>query len=544
MNKDNIITIMRDEISQLDYETDYETQELIFEEMLKAKTAGGILPLLRKHPNWDEENMCVWFKASYTREIETKQCEKFAYFLNGAVWKILETGDDEMVLNTPKNMEIIKRIDVVWNFIRKVNTQFLSADYDEDIAKLNELNPNYHLRNNMKSSKAILKICREEGWDKLGGEYTVMHNGETKKGNVFDREYSALADALNPLKVTRHTLLSLHPMDFYNMSYGTSWKSCHNIFEPGCYSSGTVSYMLDETSLVFYTLPEEYNGDEPWSQRKVTRQIFGYMGGELMQSRMYPQANDYGAETAYTETRAIVQKVIAECLDEPNLWSAPVKGKTSEGLDTINSWVELGKDATCYPDWRNGNPGSTHCVLSKLKSKADWIPMRLGAQPICVTCGERHCETDSISCCAGGTRCEYCGARVSEDDIYWCEDVQEHRCGDCCSFCEDCGEYYATENEIEVQGRNGDVYYICNDCYQDGNYYRCDRCGTTWHMDDMQYIDEEWVCPDCESELEVCEECGEVHLRSNMYRMEDVEGNDHWFCNPECYEMWIDVEEE
>ena len=65
----------------------------------------------------------------------------------------------------------------ICEFISKCDKQFL----DDDM--ISELNPDYKLKPCMRSSKAIYKICRTEGWDKFEG---------------FNRIYAILSDYLNP----------------------------------------------------------------------------------------------------------------------------------------------------------------------------------------------------------------------------------------------------------------------------------------------------------------------------------------------------------
>ena len=47
--------------------------------------------------------------------------------------------------------------------------------------------------------------------------------------------------------------------------------------------------------------------------------MFHYGNDKLIQGRVYPQDND-GVNAVYKEIRPIVQRVIAEILDVPNLW--------------------------------------------------------------------------------------------------------------------------------------------------------------------------------------------------------------------------------
>lgn len=107
------------------------------------------------------------------------------------------------------------------------------------------------------------------------------------------------------------------------MSNGNSWSSCHFINRSGayqgCYKAGTLSYSNDGTSMCFYTLPETYEGNRWYMEKKITRQLFFYENGLLLQSRLYPKGGDASGES-YGDYRAVVQDIIAKCIEKSNLW--------------------------------------------------------------------------------------------------------------------------------------------------------------------------------------------------------------------------------
>ena len=51
-------------------------------------------------------------------------------------------------------------------------------------------------------------------------------NGVVDGSEAYDK-FAKYADSINPIKVKRHTVLSVHPIDYYTMSFGNSWTSCH-----------------------------------------------------------------------------------------------------------------------------------------------------------------------------------------------------------------------------------------------------------------------------------------------------------------------------
>ena len=319
----------------------YQTTHLqtIVNECLKQKE--NLIELFSKHPKWNHKKLMIQFSSDIERKIDFRSILDFTNWLQEKAniaspswyWNIPETREYEII-----------------RFMTRIDKQFFDENMKNMIDEVNKLNQNFKLRTNMKASKAIGKICREEGWDKLDG---------------YNQKYAALCDALSPLKIKRHTVISLNPIDFLLMSNGNSWNSCHDIGyyddEPGCFSSGTISYMLDKHSFIFYTVDASYNGNEIEREEKIQRQVFGYNDEVLAQLRLYPQSNDYGAEQIYTDIREIVQKVVADCLGKPNLWI-----RSKEDVEDV---CKKGTGATCYADWRKCNPGGEHCSISTHKER-------------------------------------------------------------------------------------------------------------------------------------------------------------------------------
>lgn len=482
--KKSIIDEMADVLNERYYNFERNYLEDITSECFEQKKE--LFDLFSHHANWNPEKLMIQFDADYERKICTEELRRFCNWFKTI--KRIDTWSEH-----PRKEYLI------YQFIYSITEQFFNESMAMSIAAINELNDNYKLRANMKASKAIGKIFREEGWDKLEG---------------YNQYYAALCDCLNPIKVRRHTCISLNPIDFLLMSNGTSWHSCHDIGErgdSGCYSAGTVSYMLDNHSFVFYTVDAEFDGTDIELEDKVQRQMFGYNDETLCQLRLYPQSNDSGADQIYEDIRAIVQKVIADCLNKPNLWS--IAAKDSRRAE-VNEVVKAGDGACCYPDWQGNNPGSAHCSISTHKERANGKEHRkivFGARPICISCGERHTYTNSISCCDGEDcyYCTCCDCRIYEDDVYWIDD--EPYCYDCVTYCEECGDYYRNDDVIDVND-----YYMCRHCLErelnKGNLFVCEDCGEYVWVDDVVITNNgHHYCNDCASEHTFyCDECDET----------------------------------
>ena len=249
---------------------------------------------------------------------------------------------------------------------------------------VNRALPNIKAVSGQKTSRVVNKICKHLGYD---------------KHEEYNRKFAAYSDAINPLSIVRHTVISLNPIDYLTMSFGNSWASCHTIDKlnrrncdnsyQGCNSSGTMSYMLDGTSAVYYTVSKDYEGKEYYFQDKITRQMFFYGEDKLIQGRLYPQGED-GATDKYTQVRNIVQKVYADILGIPNLWKL-TKG-TSEASKYIYS------HGTHYRDYNH----FSSCTLSIIQDSENGNSIDVGADPICIECGCRHQIEENINCCSVG----------------------------------------------------------------------------------------------------------------------------------------------
>ena len=244
--------------------------------------------------------------------------------------------------------------------------------------------PEAKVKQGQRLSRAINKILCSIGVDRAPN---------------YNREFAKFSDAINPLQVKRHTVLSIHPVDYYTMSFGNSWSSCHTIDKEndrgidsdhnyrGCNSSGTESYMLDGTSFIFYTVRSEYDGNELELQDKINRCMFHYHDNRLLQGRVYPQSNDDEDGGLYKDIREIVQKVMADILDVPNMWTN--KGGTYACEDVVASY------GTHYRDYGN----FSNCNVSTLKdNRRHHAYIEIGHDPICPRCGREHDYTDNITC--------------------------------------------------------------------------------------------------------------------------------------------------
>ena len=240
----------------------------------------------------------------------------------------------------------------------------------------------------------------------------------------------------------------------------------------GMYSSGTVSYMLDAPSMVFYTVDASYNGNDFWNEPKINRQMFHWGEEKLIQGRLYPQDND-GNNSAYTPYREIVQSIMSELFGFPNLWAV--------GKGTSASGGYICSEGTHYRDYDNYD----NCTLSRIKGSTNEECITVGHYPICINCGKEHDRQDNISCCGNGYVCAHCGCVIEdEEDVFWIND--EPYCEDCIYRCDRCDTYYVVGDSTATR----DCWNVCPECLSE-DYTYCEECDEYVRNDCARYIDGE-----------------------------------------------------
>lgn len=501
---------------------------------------SGLIDLLSRHPNWDEDCLAIVWEQDYQRELnEDAFCVAYSLIYNQIIdglfcGKKMEdirlharTAEEGRNLNcyildtlndsgwfgftglsediqssdsfTDPDTGEVKELPFPWHRLDRniAITSFVNAEFQQMFAK-----QGIKTQIGEKMSRAFGKLFRKWGitnWVDITGK------------NMYEYYFAKLADALNPLSITRHTVLSVHPCDYLLMSNGTGWRSCHNI-DDGCYCAGTWSYMLDDLSMIFYTVDASFDNCDKniYTAKKIMRQMFFYKQGLLHQSRLYPQDSD-GDKITNDTFRSAVQEVIAFCEDEPNLWRL-ITG------DAGREYCRTAYGALQYPDYEY-----EYCNLSTtslLKAFGDNTPdeIYIGAPPVCPVTGK---EYDNEEVMVGNVvRCSNCGEWEVRNFCY------ELSNGD--YVCEDCyNEHYATceccERVCDIDDcyETADGNCVCKDCYG-RHYFTCDHCGEIYHDDYYnRTADGNYVCDDCLAEhYTYCDHCGEYYCNGDMQEID------------------------
>ena len=491
-----IISEMEDLLSEYGYQYTERALSKIIDTWAEQK--ADLISHFKKHPNYVKGKFMIAFDVDYERTVDEIEICNFVRWLSNTCFFRTDLLSAEIdVQRKSENCTYLPQ--TIFNFIKRKIEELKSRTISDETAEyINEVMPWAHAHAGQKTSRVINKIMTYIGY---------------AKHPEYNREFAKYADALSPLVIKRHTVVSLNPLDYLTMSFGNSWASCHTIDKAnkrgmpnsyeGQYSSGTISYMLDPTSMVLYTVSADYNGNEYYTQPKINRQMFHWGEDKLLQGRLYPQDNDGNGE-AYTPYRNIVQKVISECYDFPNLWSIK-KGTVYD--DIVESYGTHYRDYECY----------SNCTLSRPKGKEkNTNPMEIGADPICIECGWTHSEEECINCCRNPSiyYCADCGDAINdEDDVIWIND--RPYCRDCVEYCAECDEYHRNESYYI----DSEDIYVCEYCYSE-YFEECNECGENHRRSEIYYVESEdaYVCESCYYDnYFTCDECGEVHNNREMH---------------------------
>lgn len=444
-------------------------------------------------------------------------------------------GDDYVPREIYITIENVKRI---FAKVKEMeNPQIIGED---DARKFNELLEDTIIKarahEGNKTTKFYGKIMREIGMDKvvdIKTERWTDQDGvlrERTKDMGYNYHRALLGDSINPYTYDRDIIISVNPIDYWTMSFGYRWASCHTIDKTnrrncensyhGEYSGGTESYMLDGSSFIVYVLPTaeeiENKGETLFADEKkskLKRCVFMMGEDKLVQSRVYPDGRDGGDDGLAAQLRNIVQKVIADLLETPNMWRLE-KGRYECQNVTRTIGVHYA-DYDCCDD----------CNVSYLRRIDGYLNrnrITIGHDPICPCCGEEHDAHDNIQCYDCGEEmvyCERCGDSFREEDGIRTNDGTWFCCGDCANrsdyvYCTDVEEWYHID------------YCHCDDYEGEWFYYE----------DEAVYSEEGYVYRnEYNAEADGCRWCEDIERYSQDY-YETVEGN-YFYSDSELIEI-------
>ncbi len=354
---------------------------------------------------------------------------------------------------------------------------------DEDIiSNIMRYCPELKPHMGQKTSRVMNKLCHLYGID---------------KASDYNSRFAKYADAINPIEFKKKVIISINPLDFLGMSIGTSWASCmtldiHNVrgmsnSYHGMYSGGIMSYLLDESSVIVYTLPDSYDGTDYELQPKEKRCMFFFGEDKILQNCVYTDGRDNGdGDGIQTQLRNIVQKVVSECCNVPNRWTIE-RGSTICGRVT-----DTDDESVHYRDYTQYNDGVVSFYNNGTGEK-NYTRIRIGKAPICPVCGEDHCNEKNICCedCAHTYKCESCGEYIDDED----DMIEYDGCYYCCPECaENAGIYYCENSGEYVSRDDGAEYDEYYERWFDSSYYETIHAEDgTWFEDSNSAEMQEYV---------------------------------------------------
>ena len=427
MNINAIVAKAEEILEHYGYDRNHHLEESV-QRCVEAKQR--LREILSNHPNWDDEHDCIVFDVDSTRSVDADNITEFFHW-------VYRNRDIDVVDS-----------DDVEELIMSYKERFADEEYTEKANKiLLKYGGKATVKPGMKVSRIVNMVCKLWKLDQIVNikheEYVDNHGvlHERDKDYGWNYQFARYADSINPFTVKRHTIISINYNDFLTMSIGDNWASCHTIDKEnindvgngyhGEYSAGCLSYAMDKVSFVFYYVDNTYNGNDYQSQRKQKRCMFFYDHNKLIQSRVYPDGRDIGDFGISEEVRNIVQRVISECIDEPDLWTV------KKGVSNVENHIR--SRGYQYEDYYNYND-------------------------VTISFSKNHPITeDTLNIGSDSAKCICCGSTIEWSDAIYCagcyNGITCDRCGDYISDGEDLRDYY------------GDYHYCCEDCANRDGWY-------------------------------------------------------------------------
>lgn len=380
-----------------------------------AQNKAPLLELLRRHPLWNEEAKAIVFTFDEGRGIDHDIVDEFTFALEDIASE--QIRDEE-------------RLTSFQTALRAAVSEHNST-LPERILEIIRANGGIKCATGQKTSRIIGRLCTAFGVD---------------KHKQYNAIFAQLSDSLNPLHIYKTALLSVHPCDFLEMSSKSStWTSCHGL-KSGSYQAGTLSYMTDDVSMIFFTVDSNIK-DHFYRAGRRARQMFFYQGNVLFQSKLYP-SDSAEQNDLY---RSLVQRAIATCLGVPNRWLLKKK------RENVNEYCESGEGSQQYPDYhRYGN-------VSLLKEMQEYGHLVIGKPALCVCCGKPFDERNLKCYCEDMVVCKECGQTVPVRHARFTDGA--YFCNSCLHVCAVCGETISG-TMYPAYNRRGELVEVCSNCYQ------------------------------------------------------------------------------
>ena len=217
-NKEQILNDMTEALDDWGVNWQYEGVEVSLDAWAKKKE--WLINILRRHPNWNERAMGVVFTTEEERVFDKVTFIEELKYLTKYI-------EGEYTLNTTKLTEIYNKYNWKYSYAKDgsyylrhvyyafVQVEDISSKASEELIislKGKPLDPDVtkNFKPGMKTSRIINALLEP-----------VYNHNNPEVMRYYNQHFAKCADALNPMKVIKYTVLSVHPADFLNMSHGT-----------------------------------------------------------------------------------------------------------------------------------------------------------------------------------------------------------------------------------------------------------------------------------------------------------------------------------
>lgn len=431
----------------------------------------------------------------------------------------LDEDDDKAFFITN---EFKENVDKVYNAIKYIANYCTDSNITAEQAEYINGYYNVNASENQKLSRVINKLCTAIGLNEYREtETTTNLEGEQITREVgYQNKFNIMAEGITSKTYKVHVVASLNPIDFWGMSLMHKIGSCQiidcynienrNKAYSGQFSGGTTTLMLDSSTIIFYTVIEDYKGNKYYLEDKMNRCMFSISedGTVMIQHRNYPDGRDGGDSNKAKYYREIMQKIVSDLWNhEENLWVI------RKGSSEVRNWYF--KSGLHYNDL--DCCGDVNVSLLKYHFH-DGTKINIGvSEAICPVCGRKHRNQSNIMCYE--CRDRYYSRDNAILDIFETNpeldtitppsysDFEETELTVCTRECAHCGEPINEDDAIEIDGN----WYCDAECAENDGYHWIDEIDDYRHENDgiqMDYESDEW------------------HLEENMY---EDDYNGHWY---------------
>ena len=314
----------------------------------------------------------------------------------------------------------------------------------------------------------MLVISRQEKVMKLLGKFAKLVHMEEQ----FEAFRIGHSRVLNTNKLKGTLCLSIHPLDYATASDNANgWSSCMSWQENGCYRMGTVEMMNSPMVICCYLKSKQNEITFRWNRTDYEWNSKKWRAWAILDehqcliNRQYPYDNDQMVKFCLDWIRELAHNNLGWDFGEQEL----IYGQNPDhhsGTDVRPGYRLQYETVHMYNDININGEGNWAMLREGFEEKfeAGLIHIHVSGVAECMCCGEIIDEKDHadtlFGCCCDedcSTRCECCGDRLYDGDIYWGPDDRPY-CESCyndhfvhCTCCDtDCESDTAVQFAVDL----------------------------------------------------------------------------------------------